>query len=200
MPLVGPTAKAPSMSRCACLISSSSAFTRSAGRAAISACAASSFCTPSSAANCSAYSALTSGVPTMPLAGLSEIACAKRPFAAGTASSVATACAPALSPKIVTLSGVTTEHRDVVTHPAQRHHKVPQEQVVLDRDVAGRQRRQVEAAQRADPVVHRDVHTTLAGQRRTVVDRRRRAAEDVAAAVDEHHHRHRFVTASSSAW
>jgi hypothetical protein len=41
----------------------------------------------------------------MPLAGLSEIACAKRPLAAGTAIKVATAWAPALSPKMVTFSG-----------------------------------------------------------------------------------------------
>ena len=89
---------------------------------------------------------------------------------------------------------VTTELRDVVTHPAQRHHKVPQEQVVLDGDVPGGQRRQVEAPERPYPVVHRDVHTSLTGQRRAVVDRRRRTAEDVTAAVNEDHHRHRLVT------
>ena len=41
----------------------------------------------------------------MPAAGLCEIAWWKRPFADGTASRVATACAPALSPKMVTLPG-----------------------------------------------------------------------------------------------
>ncbi|CKT35105.1 Uncharacterised protein [Mycobacterium tuberculosis] len=41
----------------------------------------------------------------MPAAGLSEIALANRPLAAGTANSVAVICAPALSPKMVTLPG-----------------------------------------------------------------------------------------------
>jgi hypothetical protein len=41
----------------------------------------------------------------MPAAGLSEMARWNSPAAAGTASSVAVMCAPALSPKMVTLSG-----------------------------------------------------------------------------------------------
>lgn len=84
---------------------SSNASTNSAGRAAITALAPSFSPAPSMAANRVAYCAATSGVRTIPAAGLSEIALAKRSFAAGTASNVATACAPALSPKIVTLSG-----------------------------------------------------------------------------------------------
>ena len=130
---------------------------------------------------------------TMPLAGLSEIAWAKSPSAAGTASSVATACAPALSPKIVTLSGsppnaamLSRTQRSAITR--SRRNRLPS--MVTS---ARRQRRQVQTAQRAQPVVHRDVDAAAPGQRRTVVDRRGRTADDVAAAVDEDHHRHRFV-------
>ena len=112
------------------------------------------------------------------LAGLSEIACAKSPLAAGTASSVATACAPALSPKIVTLSGSPPNTAMLSRTQLQRHHQIAQEQVVVDGDVACGQRRQVQAAQRAEPVVHRDVDAPLARQGRTVVDRSRRAAHE----------------------
>ena len=170
----------------------SSAFTSSAGRAAITALARVLLAARRAARRtASAYSARTSGVRTIPLAGLSEIACAKSPLAAGTASSVATACAPALSPKIVTLSGsppntamLSRTQRSAITR--SRRNRLSS--MVMSR--VG-QRRQVEAPQRAQPVVHRDVDTALARQRRAVVDRRRRAAEEVAAAVDEHHHRQR---------
>ena len=104
-PHVGPTGAAPIMESMLVVITTSHARTRSAGRALSSAAAALSRLTPSSSINLPANSAAISGVPTIPDAGLSAIAWAKRPFASGTASRVATACAPALSPKIVTLSG-----------------------------------------------------------------------------------------------
>ena len=127
------------------------------------------------------------------LAGLSEIAWANRPLAAGTASSVATACAPALSPKIVTLSGsppntamLSRTQRSAITR--SRRNRLSSKVM----SVVG-QRGQVQAAQRTQPVVHRDIDAALARQRCAVVDRRRRAAHEVAAAVDEHHHRQRVI-------
>ncbi len=92
--------------------------------------------------------------------------------------------------------GVAAEHRDVVADPPQRHHEVPQVQVVVDGDVLIGQRRQVQAPQRAEPVVHRHVHAPLACQRRTVIDRGGRAAHEVAAAVDEDHDRQRRLCRS----
>jgi hypothetical protein len=105
VPNAGPTANAPGRSSVPRVSNRSSAVTSSLGLAAISAAAPSCGRAPSSPANWSAKVAAASGDRTMPLTGLCEMARAKRPLACGTASSVATACAPALSPKIVTLSG-----------------------------------------------------------------------------------------------
>ena len=88
---------------------------------------------------------------------------------------------------------IATEHGRVVANPAQRHHQVAQKEVVIDRDFRGRQCRQVHAAERTQPVVHRHVHATTPGERRPVEDRGRRATQDVTAAVDEEHHRQRTV-------
>ena len=144
---------------------------------------------PSSAANRRRTPPPRRVCPTIPLAGLSEIAWAKRPLAAGTASSVATACAPALSPKIVTLSGSPPKTAMLSRTQCNAITRSRRNRLSSIGVVAGRQRRQVQAAQRAEPVVHRHVHAALPRQRGAVVDRRRRTAEDVAAAVDEDHHR-----------
>ena len=124
---------------------------------------------PSRSANRFANSAAISFDRTRPDAGLSEIARANRPSAAGTANNVAVMHAPALSPKMVTLPGSPPNSRDVVPHPLQRQHQIAQVQVAVDGDVRCRQRRQVQTAQRAEPVVDRYVHATAARQRGAVV-------------------------------
>ena len=88
---------------------------------------------------------------------------------------------------------VATEHGRVVANPAQRHHQVAQKQVVIDRNLRCRQCRQIHAAERTQPIVHRHVHATTPGERRSVEDRGRRATQDVTATVDEEHHRQRTV-------
>ena len=90
------------------------------------------------------------------------------------------------------IARVTAELGDVVPNPLQSQHQIAQIQVAVDGDVRGRQRRQVQTAQHAEPVVDRYVHAAAARQRGAVVYRGRRAAHDVPAAVDEHHHRQRF--------
>ena len=148
--------------------------------------------TPSSAANCvGECRRAPRACPPCRWPGSPRSPARNRPLAAGTASRVATACAPALSPKIVTLSGsppntamLSRTHRSAITR--SRRNRLSS--IVT---LARRQRRQVQAAQRAEPVVHRDVHAARARQCGAVIDRRRRAAQDVAAAVDEDHHRQR---------
>ncbi len=82
---------------------------------------------------------------------------------------------------------LSAERRDVVADPAQSHHQVAQVEVVVDGDVLRRQRRQVEAAERPEAVVDRDVHAAAAREGGAVVDRRRRTAHEIAATVDEDH-------------
>ena len=111
----------------------------------------------------------------------------KRPLASGMARSVATACAPALSPKIVTLSG--SPPKAAMFSRTQRSAITRSRRNRLSSMVtsARRQRGQFQATQRPEPVVHRDVDAAFACQRSTVVDRCRRTAEHVPAAVDEDH-------------
>ena len=87
------------------------------------------------------------------------------------------------------VAGVAAELGDVVLHPAQHGDLVAQSEVALDRALRGRVPREVEVAERPQPVVEAHVdgavrqHEALALARELL-----RGALGVAAAVDEHHH------------
>ena len=117
------------------------------------------------------------------------------PSAAGTASNVAVMHAPALSPKMVTLSGsppnramLSRIHCNASTR-SRRYRLLSMVMSGVDSDDRSRQPSAPEA------VVDRYVHTSAAGQRGAVVQRSGRAAQDVAAAVNEDHDRQRFARA-----
>ena len=79
---------------------------------------------PSSSRKRAATFVAVSRVWTLWLAPLWAMARAKSPRADGIPSSVPTLMPPADSPKIVTLSGIAAEGRDVVAHPLERRHLV----------------------------------------------------------------------------
>ena len=85
--------------------------------------------------------------------------------------------------------GVAAEAGDVVAHPAQRSDLVAHSVVAAVCVVAVGQRRIVEVAERAEPIVDRDDHDIAAtAEMLTVVDRRGAGAGGESAAVDPDHH------------
>ena len=98
--------------------------------------------------------------------------------------------APADSPNSGDAVGVSAERGDVVAYPAQRRQHVAQPQVGVEPATRGVKLRQVEEAERAEPIVHGDDHHLAAtGQYPAVVEGLARRAQDVGPAVHPHHHR-----------
>src|ERR1700722_18101476 len=169
------------------------AATSSAGDAFSSAWAAFCLRAPTTVANRAANSAATSLDRVIPLAGLSEIAWANSPFASGAASKAATACAPALSPNTVTLSGsppkapmLSLTQRKASTM-SRRSRLLSRVTALVDGADRSRERRAPE------PVVDAHIHTPAASQRPPVVDRSGRATQDVSTPVHEDHDRKRLA-------
>ena len=117
----GPTGNAPACPSCRGRSARSSASTSSAGVADIKAAAPSPVEAPEQPAKCSANARPHSGGRTIPLAGLSEMAWAKRPLASGTASKRRDGVRTRALAEDGDVVGIAAEDRDVVAHPLQRH-------------------------------------------------------------------------------
>ena len=137
MPQVGPAAKAPSISRWPCVDQPRrTRSTSSAGRAAITAWAPSSLRAPSSAAN-------LVGVLARHIRGADHSGgralrnrLGEQAFGGGHGQQRGDGVRAGALAEDRHVVGVAAEHRDVVAHPAQRHHQVAQVQVVVEGDVS----------------------------------------------------------------
>ena len=115
---------------------------------------------------------------------------ANRPRARGVPSSVPTLMAPADSPNTRDVRGIAAEGRDVLPHPGERRDLI--EQTRIGRRVLrfALERRQMQEAERAEPVVDRHHHDVAApGEARAVVDGLRSRAGGEGAAVEPDQHR-----------
>ncbi len=97
---------------------------------------------------------------------------------------------PANSPKIVTLSGSPPNARDISVHPLERRDLI--HQPVISGGLIGMfgcERRVVEEAEPAEPVIEADDDDAMLRQARPVVEGKSRAAAAKPAAIDPHHDR-----------
>ena len=86
--------------------------------------------------------------------------------------------------------GIAAEGGDVLPHPSEQRDLVAQPEVALERALAGAVAREVEVAERAEPVVEAHVHDAPAAHEPLALTREvPRRARAVSPAVDEHHHR-----------
>ena len=87
------------------------------------------------------------------------------------------------------VAGVAAERGDVVAHPLQRRDLVAEAEVRVERPLGGGIAGDVGEAERAEPVVERDVDDVAgAGERVPGVPRHGRRPDAERAAVDPHHH------------
>ena len=141
MPRVGPAAKAPSISRWPCLdqpverVHQLGRTRRHHGVGAVLLAGAEQRSEPGGV-----LARATSVERTIPAAGTLRDRLGEKAFGGGNGKQGGDGVRAGALAEDRHVVGVAAEHRDVVAHPAQRHHQVAQEQVVVEGDVVVGQR------------------------------------------------------------